>query len=147
MLNEEKKEEVKKENKSDEKSFKPQNNTKNNDFQNHSIKEEKKDTSEDKEQKARDDNFTVYIANLSRNVKEEEVREKFNQFGKIKSITVVKDHQTNEPRGFAFITYETKKESELAIKEMNDKEMEGRILKVEAAKRKGPREPRKGHFN
>jgi RNA recognition motif-containing protein len=48
-------------------------------------------------------------------------------------LIVMRDRETNRSRGFAFITYSTEAEAEYAIQEMNDKELDGRRIRINIA--------------
>ncbi len=43
----------------------------------------------------------------------------FEKFGNITDVFLPKDRETNEPRGFAFVTFEETRDAEDAIKEMD----------------------------
>ena len=47
--------------------------------------------------------MNIYVGNLSRQAAEPEIRALFQAFGEVKSVKIVKDFQTGEPRGFAFV--------------------------------------------
>ncbi|XP_060596435.1 RNA-binding protein 45-like isoform X2 [Ruditapes philippinarum] len=80
-------------------------------------------------------------------VNEEVFREKFEQYGKIEDLWIVKDKRTNEDKGVVYVTYSKVSEAALALEEMNGKILPGnpRPLKVLVAntKRDGSvRDPR-----
>ncbi|KAG9401920.1 hypothetical protein AC1031_007624 [Aphanomyces cochlioides] len=77
----------------------------------------------------------VFVGNLSDKVKESEIREKFEKFGKIVSISI---KTPSRPPAFAFVEYEDVRDAEDAVREMNGTEMDGNQLRVEITKR-GPR--------
>ncbi|MFB0516870.1 MAG: RNA recognition motif domain-containing protein [Candidatus Neomarinimicrobiota bacterium] len=85
--------------------------------------------------------MNIYVGNLSHEVTEEELREAFEAFGKVESVTVIKDRFTGESRGFGFVEMPAKAEAESAIEGLNEKELKGRVLNVNEAR---PREERKG---
>lgn len=68
----------------------------------------------------------LYIANLSKRVNERDLEDKFERFGKIDNLIVVRDPISKESRGFAFITYERLDDAEEAIKVMHRTKLEGR---------------------
>ncbi|CAK4099109.1 hypothetical protein LEN26_020141 [Aphanomyces euteiches] len=77
----------------------------------------------------------VFVGNLSDKVKESEIREKFEKFGKIVSISI---KTPSRPPAFAFVEYEDVRDAEDAVREMNGTDMDGNQLRVEITKR-GPR--------
>ena len=57
----------------------------------------------------------IYVGNLSRDVTEDELRQEFEVFGKVDSVTIMKDRYSGQPRGFGFVEMPTKAESQAAI--------------------------------
>ena len=86
---------------------------------------------------------SIYVGNLSSNATEDELREAFSQYGKVSSVSIIKDRDTGRPRGFAFIEMPDGKEAATAIKEMNLREIAGRSITVNEAKPRADR-PRAG---
>jgi len=86
---------------------------------------------------------SIYVGNLSSNATEDELREAFSQYGKVSSVSIVKDRDTGQPRGFAFIEMPDGKDAASAIKEMNLREIAGRSITVNEAKPRADR-PRAG---
>ena len=86
---------------------------------------------------------SIYVGNLSSNATEDELREAFSQYGKVSSVSIVKDRDTGQPRGFAFIEMPDGKDAASAIKEMNLREIAGRSITVNEAKPRADR-PRPG---
>jgi len=76
----------------------------------------------------------LYVGNLPFSVDDEKLKELFSAHGKIEEATVIKDRFSGRSKGFGFVTFATKEEAEKAVKKMNDKEIEGRNLKVSEAK-------------
>jgi RNA recognition motif-containing protein len=79
-------------------------------------------------------NNKLYVGNLSYSTDEATLREVFSPAGKIRSITVMMDRMTNQPRGFAFVEMETPAEALKAIQLVNGQEVDGRQLRVNEAK-------------
>ena len=91
--------------------------------------------------------MNIYCGNLSRDVTEEDLREAFEAFGQVASITIIKDKFSGEPRGFGFVEMPAKAEGQSAIDGLNDKELKGKAIKVNEARPRG--ESRRGggrHF-
>ena len=72
----------------------------------------------------------LYIANLSYNVTESDLRTAFESFGAITDIFIATDRETARPRGFAFVTYDTAEAAQAAIAKMGGFELDGRALTV-----------------
>lgn len=47
---------------------------------------------------------------------------------------MIRDRETNKPKGFAFVRFETKEDAMQAIKEQNDTEYEGNTVTVEMSR-------------
>jgi len=78
--------------------------------------------------------MNIYVGNLSHEVSEEDLREAFEAFGQVTSVTIIKDKFSGEPRGFGFVEMPAKAEAQSAITGLNGKELKGRILKVNEAR-------------
>lgn len=78
--------------------------------------------------------MNIYVGNLSREISEEDLREAFEAFGQVTSVTIIKDKFSGEPRGFGFVEMPAKAEAQSAMTSLEDKELKGRILKVNEAR-------------
>ncbi len=81
--------------------------------------------------------MNIYCGNLSRDVTEEDLREAFEAFGQVASITIIKDKFSGEPKGFGFVEMSAKAEGQSAIDGLNDKELKGKAIKVNEARPRG----------
>lgn len=87
----------------------------------------------------------IYVGNLSYDTTEDNLRELFAQAGTVTSVALIKDRDTGQSKGFAFIEMGTQAEAEKAIQMFNGKSLGSRELKVNLAR---PREDRgAGGFN
>lgn len=82
--------------------------------------------------------MNIYVGNLSRQASETELRALFEQFGEVKSIKIIKDQESGEPRGFAFVEMTDSVAGKEAIQALESKEFQNRRLKINEAKPKGP---------
>jgi RNA recognition motif-containing protein len=80
----------------------------------------------------------IYVGNLSRQAVEQDVRALFEAFGEVKSVKIIKDHDSGESRGFAFVEMTDQTGGAEAVRELEGKEFQNRRLKVNEAKPKGP---------
>jgi len=85
----------------------------------------------------------VYVGNLDFGVDDDKLREIFSSYGEIEDATVIKDRQSNRSKGFGFVTFKDDESAKKAISELNDKEVEGRKLKINEAKPMDPDRPRR----
>jgi RNA recognition motif-containing protein len=81
----------------------------------------------------------IYVGNLSYETTEDDLKKEFEAFGKVASVSIIKDRDTGQPRGFAFVDMPTDSEAQAAITGMKDKQIGGRSVVVNESK---PRENR-----
>jgi len=85
----------------------------------------------------------VYVGNLPFTVDDEKLREIFAKFGDIEEATIIKDKYSGRSKGFGFVTFTDDAAAKKAIAELNEKEVEGRALKVNEARPMEERPPRR----
>ena len=85
--------------------------------------------------------MNIYVGNLSFDVTEGELREQFEAFGEVASVSIVKDKYSGQSRGFAFVEMPSKPEGEAAIAGLKGKALKDRTLDVNEAR---PRSDSKG---
>lgn len=84
-------------------------------------------------------NFTnVYVKNLAPEVDNAKFEELFKAFGPVTSVHLETD-QEGKSRGFGFVNFENHESALQAVKEMNDKEIDGQKLYVGRAQKKRER--------
>jgi len=79
--------------------------------------------------------MNMYVSNLSSHVTDEDLRSLFNKYGEVTSAKVISDRETGRSRGFAFVEM-ADKAGELAMKELNGTQLEGKTLSVSVARPK-----------
>jgi RNA recognition motif-containing protein len=79
----------------------------------------------------------LYVGNLSFRTTSEDLREAFSSAGTVESATVIEDRDTGRSRGFGFVEMATPEEATAAIEQFNGKDLGGRNLTVNEAKRSG----------
>jgi RNA recognition motif-containing protein len=75
----------------------------------------------------------LFVGGLSWDISTDELRTAFSKFGNVVDATVILDRGTGRSRGFGFVTFENPPDAANAVKEMDGKELAGRILKVNQA--------------
>ncbi len=85
----------------------------------------------------------IYVGNLPFTIDSEKLKELFASFGDIEEAIVISDKFSGRSKGFGFITFPNDEDAKKAIKEMNEKDVEGRALKVNEAKPMEDRPPRR----
>lgn len=78
--------------------------------------------------------MNIFVGNLSREVKDEDLRSLFETFGEVASVNVVKDKFSGESRGFGFVEMSAKASAQSAITGLNGKELKGRTINVNEAR-------------
>ncbi len=76
----------------------------------------------------------IYAGNLSYEVTEEELRQQFQAFGEVESVSIPTDKYSGRPRGFAFVEMPSVSEGQAAITALNGKTLNDRVLTVNAAR-------------
>lgn len=67
----------------------------------------------------RDDHPTLRIQSLSVDADEEDLKDLFGRFGRIVRANVIRDRETQESKGFGFVSFESRKDAEAALNKMN----------------------------
>ncbi|BAZ40085.1 RNP-1 like RNA-binding protein [Calothrix sp. NIES-4101] len=80
--------------------------------------------------------MSVYIGNLSYEVREDDLRQVFSEYGTVKSVQLPVDRETGRMRGFGFVEMSSDDEETAAIEALDSAEWMGRSLKVNKAKPK-----------
>uniref|UniRef100_A0A0E0R6F2 RRM domain-containing protein n=1 Tax=Oryza rufipogon TaxID=4529 RepID=A0A0E0R6F2_ORYRU len=78
----------------------------------------------------------VFIGGLPRDTTEEDLRELCDSFGEIYEVRLMKDKETKENKGFAFVNFTAKEAAQRAIEELHDKEHKGRTLRCSLSQAK-----------
>jgi RNA recognition motif-containing protein len=84
-------------------------------------------------------NTKLFVGNLSYNTTESQLQDLFAAHGNVIEVDLILDKFSGRPRGYAFVTMETKEGAEAAAKALNGKSVDGRALTVNEAR---PREER-----
>lgn len=83
----------------------------------------------------------LYVGNLSYSTTEDDLRTLFFQAGTVSSVALIKDRDSGQSKGFAFVEMSTQSEAQKAITMFNGFNVGNRELKVSLAR---PREERGG---
>ncbi|ROO30834.1 RNA recognition motif domain-containing protein [Salinisphaera japonica] len=87
----------------------------------------------------------IYVGNLSWSSTDDDLRSAFEAFGEVTSAKVIMDRETGRSRGFGFVEMPNDNEAREAIDGMNQKDLQGRSLRVNEAREREerPRGPRR----
>ncbi len=75
-------------------------------------------------------NRKVYVANLPPQAGEAEIKDLFSKAGNVMSVRIVRDRQTGQPRGIAFVEMSTQWEGRRAVSMLNKQDFMGKNLVV-----------------
>jgi RNA recognition motif-containing protein len=92
----------------------------------------------------------LYVGNVPWSTTEAELFDLFTAYGAVKSAKIILDRETQKSRGFAFVEFMDEPSAQDAVDQENDREFNGRRLKVNFATERDrnaprddrPREPR-----
>ena len=83
--------------------------------------------------------LNIYVGNLPFSAAEDEIRQLFEQYGQVESLSLISDRETGRPRGFGFVEMAEREGGERAIEELDGKDLGGRQLTVNEARPRAPR--------
>ncbi|PYX68118.1 MAG: RNA-binding protein [Acidobacteria bacterium] len=83
----------------------------------------------------------IFVGNLGFNTSEEDVRQLFAAYGRVDRVTIVRDRDTDQPRGFGFVEMTSAEDGIKAIAALNGTLLGDRALSVNEAR---PRPERAG---
>jgi cold-inducible RNA-binding protein len=81
----------------------------------------------------------IFVGNLSYQATEDDLHSAFSQFGAVDRVSIVRDGESGQSRGFGFVEMPNAEEANTAILALNGREVRGRAIKVNEAR---PREDR-----
>ncbi|NCC70797.1 RNA-binding protein [bacterium] len=85
------------------------------------------------------DNTNLFVGNFSWNMGEDDMRELFAPYGELEDVKLIIDRMTGRSKGFGFVKFVNEEDAAKALAELNDKEVDGREIKITVAR---PREER-----
>ena len=83
----------------------------------------------------------LYVGNLDYSINDQKLAEIFSEAGEVASAVVITDRMSGRSKGFGFVEMANDDEADKAVEMFNDKEIEGRNLRVNEARPKQPRDP------
>ena len=86
----------------------------------------------------------IFVGNLSYQTTETDLEAAFSAYGAVERVSIVRDRETGQPRGFAFVEMTDGTAAQNAINGMNGKQINGRTLNVNEARPREERAPRSG---
>jgi len=86
--------------------------------------------------------INIFVGNLDFSATEEQLRSLFESYGSVETVTLVKDRDTGEARGFGFVEMTQDSEAQAAIAALNGTLLNARALRVNEARAKVQRQSR-----
>ena len=75
----------------------------------------------------------LYVGNLPYKVRDNDLAELFSPYGEVSSAKVMMERGTDRSKGFGFVEMDSPESAQTAIKELNDKVLHERALRVSLA--------------
>ncbi len=86
--------------------------------------------------------MNIYVGNLSFTTTSQDLENLFAEYGSVDSAAVINDRETGRSRGFGFVEMANEAGAK-AIEALNGKDLDGRALKVNEARPREERGPRR----
>jgi RNA recognition motif-containing protein len=83
--------------------------------------------------------YKIFVGSLSYSATEDSVRALFAAYGRVESVNIIRDRDTGQSRGFAFVEMTNDAEGRQAVRVLNNTDFEGRTLKINEARPKEDR--------
>jgi RNA recognition motif-containing protein len=80
--------------------------------------------------------MNLFVANISKTVKDDVLKALFSEFGEVVSAKVLTDKNTGESRGFGFVDMASEQHAQEAMRKLTNAEFFGRKLVVSKARPK-----------
>ena len=90
--------------------------------------------------------MNIYVGNLPYSLTEDELRAAFSEVGEESSVNIIMDRMSGQSKGFGFVEMPDNSEADEAIKALNESALNGRNIKVNQARPRGERSPRRPRY-
>lgn len=87
--------------------------------------------------------MNIFVGNLSYSVTDLELRKAFEAHGEVSSANVIIDRMTGKSRGFGFVEMANDDQGRAAIEALNEQDLLGRNIRVNEARPREERPPRR----
>ncbi len=89
----------------------------------------------------------LYIGGLAYSTTDKELEDLFGAHGSVTSVSIIKDRDSGQSKGFGFVEMAEIKDGQNAIKELDGKEVDGRKINVNQARERDANAQRNDSFN
>jgi len=76
----------------------------------------------------------IYVGNMNFDTTESDLRTAFEAHGTVDTVNIITDRDTGRAKGFGFVEMSNDTEGQAAIDALNEKDLQGRTIKVNVAK-------------
>ena len=76
----------------------------------------------------------IYVGNMNFDTTESDLRTAFEAHGTVDTVNLITDRDTGRAKGFGFVEMSNDTEGQAAIDALNEKDLQGRTIKVNVAK-------------
>ncbi|HHU95747.1 MAG: RNA-binding protein [Bacteroidota bacterium] len=90
--------------------------------------------------------MNIFVAGLSYQITEADLRELFEEYGEVSSAKIITDRETRRSKGYGFVEMPNEEEGQHAIDELNEAEYYGRTLSVSLARPRPEGDRPRGNF-
>ena len=90
--------------------------------------------------------MNIYVGNLPYSLTEDDLKAAFSEFGEVSSASIIMDRMSGQSKGFGFVEMPDNSEADQAIKALNESALNGRNIKVNQARPRGERSPRRPRY-
>jgi RNA recognition motif-containing protein len=87
--------------------------------------------------------MNIYVGNLPYSVTDDDLRAAFAEFGDVASAKIIMDRYSGRSKGFGFVEMNNDADAENAIKSLDNSDMQGRKLRVNQARPRVDKPPRR----
>ncbi len=77
--------------------------------------------------------MNIYVGNLAPQMTEDMLKAMFNEFGEVESVKIIKDRYNSQSKGYGFVEMPNNSQADKAIKALNGKFIEGKLIKINQA--------------
>jgi RNA recognition motif-containing protein len=81
--------------------------------------------------------MNIFVGNLAAGVTDDDLKQAFGAHGQVASVSVIKDRDTGQVRGFGFVEMPNDVEARAAVAALNESDLKGQALRVSEAHGKG----------
>ena len=78
----------------------------------------------------------IFVGNLSYETTQNDLHAAFAAYGSVERVDLIRDRDTGQPRGFAFVEMTDQQGAQAAIAQLNGAELRGRAMNVNEARPK-----------